>query len=207
MSILKLKESPSKCTGPAVRDKLPCEDSLAAGIGAVFYARGDHKTKEVQYLSASWDYSYRDVEEIARASDRIALVSVGNVENTFIDQSVPYAIFSVKVETPVYNCEEDQEFSIYMTGAETDTKIMEIAGDPLLQPGDEILVFCKENPDGTYRILGGPQGRLVYDDGTLNSISVVLAQEGEEGMLSGLIVENADARALIREIQGYVGAS
>ena len=92
---------------------------LAAGIGAVFYARGDHKTKEVQYLSASWDYSYRDVEEIARASDRIALVSVGNVE---------------------------------------------------------ILVFCKENADGTYRILGGPQGRLVYDDGTLNSISTVLAQ-------------------------------
>ena len=180
---------------------------LAAGIGAVFYARGDHKTKEVQYLSASWDYSYRDVEEIARASDRIALVSVGNVENTFIDQSVPYTIFSVKVETSVYNCEEGQEFSIYMTGAETDTKIMEIAGDPLLQPGDEILVFCKENPDGTYRILGGPQGRLVYDDGTLNSISTVLAQEGEEGMLSGLIVENADARALIREIQGYVGAS
>ena len=180
---------------------------LAAGIGAVFYARGDHKTKEVQYLSASWDYSYRDVEEIARASDRIALVSVGNVENTFIDQSVPYTIFSVKVDTPVYNCEEGQEFSIYMTGAETDTKIMEIAGDPLLQPGDEILVFCKENPDGTYRILGGPQGRLVYDDGTLNSLSVVLAQEGEEGMLSGLIVENADARALIREIQGYVGAS
>lgn len=123
---------------------------LAAGIGAVFYARGDQKTKEVQYLSASWDYSYRDVEEIARASDRIALVSVGNVE---------------------------------------------------------ILVFCKENADGTYRILGGPQGRLVYDDGTLNSISTVLAQEGEEGMLSGLIVENADARALIREIQGYVGAS
>lgn len=123
---------------------------LAAGIGAVFYARGDQKTKEVQYLSASWDYSYRDVEEIARASDRIALVSVGNIE---------------------------------------------------------ILVFCKENADGTYRILGVPQGRLVYDDGTLNSISTVLAQEGEEGMLSGLIVENADARALIREIQGYVGAS
>ena len=170
-------------------------------------AKGAEKSVSHAYLSASWDYSYRDVEEFARASDRIALVSVGNVEHTFIDQSVPYTIFSVKVETPVYNCEEDQEFSIYMTGAETDTKIMEIAGDPLLQPGDEILVFCKENPDGTYRILGGPQGRLVYDDGTLNSISVVLAQEGEEGMLSGLIVENADARALIREIQGYVGAS
>lgn len=182
-----------------------CVAVLVATLGIVFCANFIDSKKETQYLSASWNYNYRDIEEISQSSDLIALVSVQNVENTEIQQSIPYTTYSVKVETPVYNSEENQEFSIYMTGGETEDKIIEIADDPLLQAGDEILVFCKENPDGTYQIISGPQGRLIYDNGKLNSLNVVNTRVREANSFSNIVVQNVDADALIAEIKSYVG--
>lgn len=182
-----------------------CVAVLVATLGIVFCANFIDSEKETQYLSASWNYNYRDIEEISQSSDLIALVSVQNVENTEIQQSIPYTTYSVKVETPVYNSEENQEFSIYMTGGETEDKIIEIADDPLLQAGDEILVFCKENPDGTYQIISGPQGRLIYDNGKLNSLNVVNTRVREANSFSNIVVQNVDADALIAEIKSYVG--
>lgn len=96
--------------------------------------------------------------------------------------------------------------SICMTGGETEDNIIEIADDPLLQIGDEILVFCKENPDGTYQIISGPQGRLIYDNGKLNSLNVANTQVKNANSFSNIVVKNAEADTLIAEIKGYVGA-
>lgn len=180
---------------------------LAVGTGGAVLWRNTAKEKETEYLSASWSYHYADIEEISQASDLIALVRVTETEDTVVEYGIPYTTFSVEVLTPVYNAEEGGSFTIYMTGGETEDKIMEIADDPLLREGDEVLVFCRQNPDGTYQILSGPQGRLVYSDGKLNSINVVNERAAAANTASNIKVQNADADALIEEIRGYVGAA
>ena len=162
------------------------------------------KEKEVRYLSASWEYNYKDIEEITKDSDLIALVTVQGVEEAMVEQNMPYTVFSVEVNTPVYNSVEGEAFSIYMTGCETEDKIVELIDDPLLQKGDEILVFCKKNSDGTYRIMSGPQGRLIYDDGKLSSINTTNSRVREVNTFSNINIQNADATALIEEIKGYI---
>ncbi|HIQ99580.1 MAG TPA: hypothetical protein IAB23_07900 [Candidatus Scybalocola faecavium] len=76
-----------------------------AGLGIVFYATSVNKNKEIQYLSASWEYNYSDIEEISQSSNLIALVSVESIEDSFVQQSIPYTVFSVNVDTPIYNSE------------------------------------------------------------------------------------------------------
>lgn len=178
--------------------------ALAVGIG-IFVNRGGNE-KETQYLTASWSYNYSGIEELSVSSDLIALVKVSGIEDTVIEVGIPYTTFVVEVVTPVYNTTEGDRFTIYMTGGETEDKVVEIMDDPLLQAGEEMLVFCKENPDGTYRILSGPQGRLIYEDGKLNSLNAINMRIAQANVYNNIKVTNADAEALIAEIIGYVKA-
>lgn len=162
------------------------------------------KEKEVKYLSASWEYNYKDIEEISRDSDLIALVTVQGVEDTLVESNMPYTIFSVEVSIPIYNSVEGECFSIYMTGSETKDRIVELIDDPLLQKGDELLVFCKKNPDGTYQIIGGPQGRLVYESGKLSSLNTTNSRIKEVNTFSNINIQDVDADSLIKEIKGYL---
>lgn len=177
-----------------------------AALGAGFWTFYQGAGKETEYLSASWNYNYRDIEEISQASDLIALVKIEDVENMVVENGVPFTIYSAEVITPIYNTTESGNLLIYMTGGETDEKIIEIIDDPLLQADDEILVFCKLSPDGTYQIISGPQGRLVYHDGKLNSLNAVNTRVAQANTFSNIRVQNADADELIDEIKGYVEA-
>lgn len=162
-------------------------------------------TKAEEYLSASWNYNYGDVKEMSQNSDLIALVTVLETKVTMERGVIPYTIFTVNVDTPVYNSEKNQHFSLRMIGKETDDRIIAIEDDPLLRPGDKLLVFCKKNTDGTYRTLSGSQGRLIYDNGKLNSLNVVDERVGKLNPFSNIMVENADAYSLIAEIKEYAG--
>lgn len=173
-------------------------------VGTGIFVLNRKTPKETEYLFASWSYNYRDLEEISQASDLIALVRVEGAENTSVEYGIPYTTFSVNVVTSIYNAEEGDSFLIYMTGGETEEKIMEIIDDPLLREDEEILVFCKQNPDGTYQIVSGPQGRLVYSNGKLNSINVVNTRAAGVNAASNIKVQNADADTLMEEIKGYM---
>lgn len=165
------------------------------------------QSKKVSYLSASWEYNYRDVQELAQSSELIALAKITGVKETKQKLGdVPYTIYSAKVKQAIYGTEDGNTFDIYMTGGETKNEIMEIKDDPLPEKGDEVLVFCKKNEDGTYRILGGPQGRLVYEDGKLNSLSAVNENVRSANTASNIMIKDADAKDLIAEIQEYVKA-
>lgn len=108
------------------------------------------------------------------------------------------------MDTSIYNSNENQVFSIYMTGGKIQDKIVEVKDDPLLNAGDKVLVFCKKNSDGTYHILGGPQGRLVYENGKFNSLNVVNTRVKQSNTSSNIVIENEDAATLINEIKGYI---
>lgn len=122
-----------------------------------------------EYISASWSYGYADVEELTEHSDLIALVKVNGLIKT-LDKSVPASVYSVTVTDPILGCEKDEEISIYMTGGEIDGQIFEVDTDPLMEKNQEFMIFARKNEDGTHTILGGPQGRLLYEDGVLNSL-------------------------------------
>lgn len=177
-------------------------------IGCIFSLlnyNGNSIEKKTEYLSASWSYNYSDIEEMSKNSDLIALVTVQKKESMIVQDEIPYTIYSVRVNTPVYNSEKNQIFSIYMTGGETEEKIIEIEDDPLLKPNEKMLIFCKKNPDGTYQILNGSQGRLIYADGKLNSLNVTNATRVRQAnSFSNITVRNADADMMIQEIKEYI---
>ncbi len=158
-----------------------------------------------EYMSVSWSRSYADIEELSENSDLIALVSVLGVEKTGLQGGVPYTVFNVETLTPVYHTDQGETFYVYMTGGERNGTVVEIVDDPLLQIGEEYLVFCKKNPDSTYQILGGPQGRFLHESGKLNSLGVINEQVGESSTIADILkIKDADAAALIEEIKGYL---
>lgn len=122
-----------------------------------------------EYLSTSWMYGYADVEELTAHSDLIALIKVNGLSET-INGSIPASIFEVNVTDGVLGCTIGDVISVYMTGGKTGNQIFEVKSDPLMKKGQEFLIFAQKNQDGTYTVLGGPQGRLVYANGLLNSL-------------------------------------
>lgn len=178
---------------------------LVTVVVVCIFVYNDINKKETQYISASWIYNYRDIKEISQASDVIALVKVDRATDSYDVQNIPFTEYKVDVITPIFNTNEDDTFTIVMTGKETSDKIIEIKDDPLLQSGEEFLVFCKKNTDGTYGIISGPQGRLVYTNGKINSLNVVSANVKTTNPYSNITVVSADADELISQIKSYVG--
>jgi len=161
--------------------------------------------RETQYLQVSWAYNYQDIAEISRASDVVALVKVDGLGRSYEYEGVPFSEFKVTVLEGVYGSRTGGSLTILMTGMETNTRVVEVIDDPLMQVGEEFLVFCKANTDGTYQILGGPEGRLVYASGKLNSLAVVNERVRQANPDAGIRVENADAEAVMQEVRSYAG--
>ena len=124
---------------------------------------------EKVYMSASWIYGYANVEELTEHSDLIALVKVDKLAQN-IEGRVPASIYNVTVVDGILGCEKDEVISVYMTGGKNGNQTFEIKSDPLMKKRQQFLIFAQKNQDGTYTILGGPQGRLVYSKGMLNSL-------------------------------------
>lgn len=115
---------------------------------------------------------------------------------------IPLSTFEVEVVESIYGCENEDSFSIRMTGAQVDNKKIEIIDDPLLEKGQEFLVFAAKNDNGTYRILSGPQGRLEYKDGKLNSLQFVNENVRDNNKVMTLNIQNEDAKTVIERIKG-----
>ena len=173
---------------------------IAVVISSTFLGNNFNK-KETEFLSASWFYNYRDIEEISQASDAIALIKVDGVVDSYDVQDIPITEYKVDVVTSVYNTNKGDTFTIVMTGKETNDKIIEVNDDPLLQKGEEFLVFCKKNTDGTYRIISGTEGRLAHSNGKLSSLNAVDARVKAENPYSNITVVNADVNELISQIK------
>ena len=82
--------------------------------------------------------------------------------------------------------------------------IMEVEDDPLIRDGEEFLVFCKQNKDGTFRVVSGPQGRMVYEDGKLSSLNTENSNARKTNVYMNIHINNVDAETLIDEIKEYL---
>lgn len=152
----------------------------------------------------SWAHRYdsKDVsfDTLTEESDLIALITVNGIERTYGADGFPFTDFNVTVDKAIYQTEKGQKFIIAMPGQETDTQIIEISGESLMTIGDKALVFCKNNGDGTYRILGGPQGRFAYEDGKLTSIELLTSTISSDEKSTGKI-KNVKADKVVKQIE------
>ncbi|MGN1126604.1 MAG: hypothetical protein ACI4RI_04120, partial [Ruminococcus sp.] len=132
----------------------------------------DKNQYEKVLLNASWDYNYSSVEELTNNSDLIALINI-NKENLSTDEcaGIPMSTYTAKVKESVCGCKSGDNVDIVMTGGVKDKKLYEVSDDPLMDEGDQYIIFAKKNKNGTYTILSGSQGRLEYKNGNVSSLN------------------------------------
>lgn len=105
-------------------------------------------------------------------SDLIALVKVKDLAAYEDVTAGPFSTYEVEVIEPIYQCEKGDKVKIFMTGGQEKRERIEVKGDPIMEKGQEFLIFASKNKKrtDTYSILGGPQGRLSYENGSLYSL-------------------------------------
>lgn len=165
----------------------------------------EEKARTLLFPSWGTNYDSEDgsFDKMTEESDLIALITVKGIERTYGAEGIPFTEFNVSVDTPIYKTKKGEKFIIVMTGQETETDIIEIPSDPLMIEGDKALVFCKENTDGTYRILGGPQGRFAYADGKLTSIELLTSSISSDENVADKI-KNVKADKVIKQIEDSI---
>ncbi len=158
-------------------------------------------------LRASWTYNYKDVEEVARNSDIIAVVKVisATPSDKYLQYGVMQTIYTVQVIDDIYGG-IGNEIQIVMTGgvSEEEKKIYEIADDPLMNIDDEYVIFAKENPDGSYTALSGFQGRYAVTDGYVSSLNVSNEQVAAPNAYSDISVTNIALDDFVGQVRQYI---
>lgn len=163
-----------------------------------------HHSPKTILMSASWSYNYSDLEDLTQNSDLIALVSVDDSTSYITPDGIPMTNYSVLITTSIYGCSEDEVIDIVMTGGPKDGAIYEIADDPLMNMQDNFIIFARENNDGTYTILSGPQGRMSVDNGLVSSLNVSNPQVRLYNSGSNISFSSVPLDDFIAEILSYV---
>lgn len=147
-----------------------CSLLLAATMISLSFIEKRNDNTHV-YASASWANSYNSINDLAQSSDIIAVVEVLERTNSYYyNPGLPITEFNVKVCMPINGVEENDTFTVMQTGICSETKTVEIEDDPLLEIGEKYLIFGYKNDMNSVTILGGPQGRFVYDNGKVTSL-------------------------------------
>lgn len=115
-------------------------------------------------MSASWAYGYGSIEEMTQSSDIVAIIKVTDSECE-PKNGIHFTNYTAQVKQLICGNDE-KEIKLHMTGGVDDDekKIYELNDDPLMQIGDEFLIFARKNQDKTYTILTGTQGRYIIKD-------------------------------------------
>jgi len=138
-------------------------------------------TPEVMF-NQSWASFYRNITELEKESDFIGIIEIVNEQKydeitpdgvDIANESaytIPTTTFLAKVIDGIRY--DNDLIEIFMTGRRGHVVV---ADDPLMQVVDIWFIFAKLNDDGTYSILGGPQGRFIYDNeyDTITSLTYI----------------------------------
>ncbi len=86
---------------------------------------------------------------------------------------LPVTVFALKIERVVHGTARSSELTISQPGGKLRTptfpggpqitRTVQFEHDPQLQAGERHLLFLRDAGDGTYYVVGGPQGRLTID--------------------------------------------
>lgn len=157
-------------------------------------------------MHASWTYSYGSIKELCEADslDLIARVKIGDgIRGN--NNNIIMTVFTAEVEEMIYGSDEDIVNIVMTGGVDHDAKIIyEISDDPLMQKGDEYIIFARKNESGTYTVLGGPQGRFVIDGGNVYPLCEWSARiDAEKSHIAGKNGEKS-IDDFVEEIRSYI---
>lgn len=134
----------------------------------------DNAKPKTEYMTASWVYGYSNIKELVAESDLVALIQIEGTDEEWELSSLPHTNYKATILNSIINKKnEENNILITMTGVSNETKHMEIEDDPLLQKGEQFIIFARKNDKNTYTILGGPQGRFKNINGKLYSMKYV----------------------------------
>ncbi len=185
--------------------------SIIAVVAIVgFLIVSNKEQKQTMYLEASWAEYFEDIDSLCENSDIIAIVKPTSVNKQGSSLGFPTIDFNADVVDLIYGNEELKQVVITQTGGYTDDTIYEIADDPLLEIGQKYLIFGRFNDMGTVTILGGPQGRFLYDDGKLNNLFTVVDKNRSNNLSVNFLSSeinyiNKDFSAVRSEINEAIG--
>ena len=184
------------------------------GVALSVFLKDTDKTPEelrtnklIVSKTVCYAYNYDTIEKITYVSHFIALARVEDSQLTGNRSDFAETAFKMTVIEPVYNCEKGEEFTLKAEGGETLTKIYKVEGEPLPRKGQELLVFCKINDDGTYSVINGAQGRLLFENERLNFLNSENTEGITDGTYSPLPVKNAALSEVVKEIKEYLTVS
>lgn len=154
-------------------------------------------------MSASWSNYYGSVEELAKASDIVAVIKTTGAECS-TQQGIHFTTYDAQVKQLVYGTDE-KNIQIFMTGGidEKEKMIYELSDDPLMQINNEFLIFARKNDNGTYTILSGPQGRFEIKDGRVYSLNEINVQMKKASVGSNTTVNGMDKEEFFRSVKEY----
>ncbi len=155
-------------------------------------------------MHASWEYAYKDIEELTDSSDLIARVRITDGEK--IDRNgITMTEFSANVEDLILGSGEETVDILMTGGINHNTKqIFEISDDPLMQTDDEFIIFARKNTSGTYTVLGGPQGRFVIDNDLVYPLSHIASRSVEINAQNSADNSGKNIDDFISEVRSYI---
>lgn len=168
-------------------------------LGLAGCIRTEHRPqKQAQWVTGSWEKRYASLRELTADSELIAIVTVQE-RTAGKEDALPSTLFTVKIHTLLWGAPLTDTFTVAMTGGEKDGVLIQVTDDPLMEKEEMYLLFCTENTDGTFRVLGGPQGRFRYQDGSLTPVY--------KPAIDILMKKQADADTVCAEIISYLTTS
>ena len=166
---------------------------------------------ETVYMNTSWADFYENIEALCSESDIVAVVEITGVNGQY-ESGVLMTNYNARLITPINGPGENEKVVIVQTGGIQGNQKFEIRDDPLMEIGDTYLIFGRKNDLGTITILGGPQGRFVYENGKVTTLFDGLPKlrdvDGAVNFLApALQFKNVDISEIIEKVKNYYESS
>lgn len=143
---------------------------------------------ETIYLEVSWAMGYDDLDSLTRDAVLVVEGHVTRQTNTStetaeagdVSGTLVFSDFEFEVDETLKGSESSSSITLHQTGGTVNDRSMEVRDDPLIEVGERYILFLLEDPNasGTFYVLGGPAGRLVVDQGVVQSLSMIYPERG-----------------------------
>jgi hypothetical protein len=153
-----------------------CVPAIALGIGGAwlsasfFHVHQDPRAR----LAPMWASNYPTLSAMTADADVVVLARVertvlGRTVPTTGDEVLPFTYVDLAVERVIAGS-APASITLEQTGGQLDDRSFFASGDGgPYGPGDEVLLFLKQQPDTGLYYLSHPKGRFLVEDGLLHA--------------------------------------
>ncbi len=109
-----------------------------------------------------------ELEDLALGADCILVGTVENVRSEWDnDRTLIYTLIEFSIENTVKGCLNQAEVTIRVPGGQVGDESLEVSTAPTFEAGEKALVFLEMEDKGSLRVLGGFQGKVTVQNGTV----------------------------------------